>query len=106
LDASDINGMFYLTSRICMWRGDVHFESTSQAGLLIIFFSSYAPLYYHAHPIHDTTQGLTCLKNAGVAHRDMSPENLMVHDGQVYIIDLGHLSIFLDYLRCLDFFSV
>ena len=34
-------------------------------------------------------QGLTCLKNAGVAHRDMSPENLMVHDGNVYIIDLG-----------------
>jgi serine/threonine protein kinase len=33
--------------------------------------------------------GLSCLKNAGVAHRDMSPENLMVDDGEVYIIDMG-----------------
>ena len=34
-------------------------------------------------------QGLSCLKRAGVAHRDMSPENLMVHDDNVYIIDMG-----------------
>ncbi|KAL9189578.1 hypothetical protein ACHAXT_009253 [Thalassiosira profunda] len=34
-------------------------------------------------------KGLTCLKKAGVSHRDMSPENLMVHEGNVYIIDLG-----------------
>lgn len=52
----------------------------------LFLFAPY--LYYLPTPIHDT-QGLTCLKNAGVAHRDMSPENLMVHDGQVYIIDLG-----------------
>jgi len=34
-------------------------------------------------------KGLSCLKEAGVCHRDMSPENLMVHNGNVYIIDLG-----------------
>ena len=34
-------------------------------------------------------KGISCLKKAGVVHRDMSPENLMVHDGKVYIIDLG-----------------
>lgn len=34
-------------------------------------------------------KGLSCLKKAGVAHRDMSPENLMVHQGNVYIIDMG-----------------
>lgn len=34
-------------------------------------------------------QGLSYLKKAGVTHRDMSPENLMVHDGNVYIIDMG-----------------
>lgn len=39
--------------------------------------------------MHQILQGLTCLKNAGVAHRDMSPENLMVHGENVYIIDLG-----------------
>ena len=32
---------------------------------------------------------LSRLHQIGVAHRDMSPENLMVHDGNVYIIDLG-----------------
>jgi len=34
-------------------------------------------------------KGLSCLKKAGVAHRDLSPENLMVHQGNVYIIDMG-----------------
>lgn len=34
-------------------------------------------------------KGLSCLKRSGVCHRDMSPENLMVHEGNVYIIDLG-----------------
>lgn len=34
-------------------------------------------------------QGLYCLKNAGIVHRDMSPENLMIHDDRVYIIDMG-----------------
>ena len=40
-------------------------------------------------PPPDGAQGLSCLKRAGVAHRDMSPENLMVHGDNVYIIDLG-----------------
>mmetsp|Transcript_21415 Transcript_21415/g.44746 ORF Transcript_21415/g.44746 Transcript_21415/m.44746 type:complete len:529 (+) Transcript_21415:123-1709(+) len=34
-------------------------------------------------------EGLSCLKRSGVCHRDMSPENLMVHEDNVYIIDLG-----------------
>lgn len=34
-------------------------------------------------------KGLSCLKKAGVVHRDMSPENLMVHGDNVYIIDMG-----------------
>jgi len=34
-------------------------------------------------------KGLSCLKKAGVCHRDMSPENLMVHEGNIYIIDMG-----------------
>ncbi|KAL7534330.1 hypothetical protein ACHAWF_004801 [Thalassiosira exigua] len=33
--------------------------------------------------------GLSCLKRAGVVHRDMSPENLMVHGGNLYVIDFG-----------------
>jgi len=34
-------------------------------------------------------KGLSCLKRSGVCHRDMSLENLIVHDGSVYIIDFG-----------------
>ena len=34
-------------------------------------------------------RGLACLKKAGVAHRDLSLENLLVHDGNVLVIDMG-----------------
>jgi serine/threonine protein kinase len=33
--------------------------------------------------------GLACLKEAGVSHKDLSPENLLVKDGNVFIIDMG-----------------
>lgn len=34
-------------------------------------------------------EGLASLKEAGVTHKDISPENLLVKDGVVYIIDMG-----------------
>ena len=34
-------------------------------------------------------QGLTCLKKAGVSHRDLSLENLLVEEGNVLVIDMG-----------------
>mmetsp|Transcript_29858 Transcript_29858/g.59499 ORF Transcript_29858/g.59499 Transcript_29858/m.59499 type:complete len:567 (+) Transcript_29858:178-1878(+) len=34
-------------------------------------------------------QGLACLKEAGVSHRDMSLENLLVQEGNVLVIDMG-----------------
>ncbi|KAL7546407.1 hypothetical protein ACHAWF_009742 [Thalassiosira exigua] len=34
-------------------------------------------------------KGLSCLKRAGVTHRDLSLENLLVHEGNVLIIDMG-----------------
>ena len=34
-------------------------------------------------------EGLACLKEAGVSHKDISPENLLVKDGNVFIIDMG-----------------
>jgi len=34
-------------------------------------------------------RGLACLKKAGVAHRDLSLENFLVHDGNVLVIDMG-----------------
>ena len=34
-------------------------------------------------------KGLSCLKKAGVAHRDLSLENLLVHEGNVLVIDMG-----------------
>ena len=34
-------------------------------------------------------EGLACLKEAGVSHKDLSPENLLVKDGNVFIIDWG-----------------
>jgi len=34
-------------------------------------------------------EGLACLKEAGVSHKDLSPENLLVKDGTVFIIDMG-----------------
>mmetsp|Transcript_40192 Transcript_40192/g.70727 ORF Transcript_40192/g.70727 Transcript_40192/m.70727 type:complete len:449 (-) Transcript_40192:111-1457(-) len=34
-------------------------------------------------------KGLSCLKKAGVSHRDLSLENLLVHDGNVLVIDMG-----------------
>lgn len=34
-------------------------------------------------------RGLACLKMAGVTHRDLSLENLLVHDGNVLVIDMG-----------------
>ena len=34
-------------------------------------------------------KGLACLKEAGVSHKDLSPENLLVHEGNIFIIDLG-----------------
>ena len=34
-------------------------------------------------------RGLACLKKAGVAHRDLSLENLLVTDGNVLVIDMG-----------------
>eukprot|EP00581_Thalassiosira_minuscula_P015092 CAMPEP_0183735360 /NCGR_PEP_ID=MMETSP0737-20130205/46407_1 /TAXON_ID=385413 /ORGANISM="Thalassiosira miniscula, Strain CCMP1093" /LENGTH=540 /DNA_ID=CAMNT_0025969081 /DNA_START=153 /DNA_END=1772 /DNA_ORIENTATION=+ len=34
-------------------------------------------------------KGLSVLKKAGVSHRDLSLENLLVHDGQVLVIDMG-----------------
>mmetsp|Transcript_22798 Transcript_22798/g.35724 ORF Transcript_22798/g.35724 Transcript_22798/m.35724 type:complete len:560 (-) Transcript_22798:146-1825(-) len=34
-------------------------------------------------------EGLACLKEAGVSHKDLSPENLLVKDGNVFIIDMG-----------------
>lgn len=33
--------------------------------------------------------GLSCLKKAGVTHRDLSLENLLVQEGNVLVIDLG-----------------
>ena len=54
--------------------------------LWLLYCSQLTNSSFHKHL---RIQGLTCLKRAGVAHRDMSPENLMVHDGNVYIIDLG-----------------
>lgn len=37
----------------------------------------------HTHSLFLSMQGVSVLKKAGVVHRDMSPENLMVHDGKV-----------------------
>lgn len=34
-------------------------------------------------------KGLSCLKKAGVSHRDLSLENLLVHEGNVLVIDMG-----------------
>jgi len=34
-------------------------------------------------------KGLSCLKKAGVSHRDLSLENLLVHNGNVLVIDMG-----------------
>jgi serine/threonine protein kinase len=34
-------------------------------------------------------RGLTCLKSAGVSHRDLSLENLLVHEGRILVIDMG-----------------
>eukprot|EP00985_Skeletonema_marinoi_P005685 scaffold2468_cov133-Skeletonema_marinoi.AAC.7 len=39
--------------------------------------------------MHQILEGLACLKEAGVSHKDLSPENLLVKDGNVYIIDMG-----------------
>lgn len=36
-------------------------------------------------------KGLSCLKKAGVSHRDLSLENLLVHDGNILVIDMGYL---------------
>lgn len=32
---------------------------------------------------------MSCLKKAGVSHRDLSLENLLVHDGNILVIDMG-----------------
>ena len=34
-------------------------------------------------------RGLTCLKSAGVSHRDLSLENILVHQGRILVIDMG-----------------
>ena len=34
-------------------------------------------------------RGLTCLKSAGVCHRDLSLENILVHKGRILVIDMG-----------------
>lgn len=34
-------------------------------------------------------QGLACLKDAGISHRDVSLENLLIHDGNILVIDMG-----------------
>ena len=47
----------------------------------LCFFSIWSP--------HPSIQGLTCLKKAGVSHRDLSLENLLVHEGNVLVIDMG-----------------
>ena len=39
--------------------------------------------------IHQILLGLAVLKKANVVHRDISPENIMLHDNECYIIDMG-----------------
>lgn len=39
--------------------------------------------------MHQILKGLSCLKKAGVSHRDLSLENLLVHEGNVLVIDMG-----------------
>merc|ERR1719223_2308917 len=39
--------------------------------------------------MHQIVKGLSCLKKAGVTHRDMSLENLLVHEANVLVIDMG-----------------
>lgn len=39
--------------------------------------------------MHQIVKGLSCLKKAGVSHRDLSLENLLVHEGKVLVIDMG-----------------
>ena len=41
------------------------------------------------HWMKQILKGLSCLKKAGVTHRDLSLENLLVHEGNVLVIDLG-----------------
>jgi serine/threonine protein kinase len=43
-------------------------------------------------------EGLACLKEAGVSHKDLSPENLLVKDGNMFIIDMG-MSLRIPYLN-------
>lgn len=57
--------------------------------VVVLYHSQLSDFLISSTHTYVFVQGLTCLKRAGVAHRDMSPENLMVHDGNVYIIDLG-----------------
>lgn len=34
-------------------------------------------------------RGLSYLKNAGISHRDLSLENILVHEGKIFIVDMG-----------------
>tara|TARA_B110001452_G_C15206497_1_gene418567 strand:- start:495 stop:1361 length:867 start_codon:yes stop_codon:yes gene_type:complete len=37
----------------------------------------------------EAVEALCQLKEAGICHGDIKPDNLMIHDGQIYIIDYG-----------------
>ena len=41
------------------------------------------------HWMRQILTGLACLKEAGVSHKDVSPENLLLRDGKIFIIDMG-----------------
>ena len=39
--------------------------------------------------INDVMEGLKAIHRAGICHHDLSPENILIHEGRAFIIDFG-----------------